>query len=218
MKSLLTISFLLIFLGSYAQKEANNWYFGVTAGISFNSGTPIPLLNSSMNHNYGCATISDFDGNLLFYTNGMTVWNKNHQPMPNGILQEASIGYENCVIVPFPDNPDKYYIFTVGSCDSWNQNCIGLQYSIVDMNLYNGGDIDPLYKNISLLQSSLSIEKVTAIRHANKKDFWIIVRNLSEPDNEFHAYLITKNGVNTTPVRSRELFLLPVPREKVEEL
>jgi hypothetical protein len=95
MKNLLILSFIVIFSSAYAQKEANNWYFGERAGISFNNGTPMFLLNSSMNHNNGCATISDSDGNLLFYTNGMTVWNKNHQPMPNGTgLLGSSSGFQ----------------------------------------------------------------------------------------------------------------------------
>jgi gliding motility-associated-like protein len=210
MKNLLILSFIVIFSSTYAQKQANNWYFGERAGISFNNGTPVFLLNSSMNHNNGCATISDSDGNLLFYTNGMTVWNKNHQPMPNGTgLLGSSSGFQNCVIVPFPEIMDKFYIFTVGSCDNMNTNCIGLHYSIVDISLGNGGDIDPFYKNISLLHSPLSIEKVTALRHTNNEDYWIIVRNLSEPDNEFHAYQITKNGINPTPVRSPSLVFTP---------
>ena len=210
MKNLLILSFIVIFSSAYAQKEANNWYFGERAGISFNNGTPMFLLNSSMNHNNGCATISDSDGNLLFYTNGMTVWNKNHQPMPNGTgLLGSSSGFQNCVIVPYPEMMDKFYIFTVGSCDNMNTNCIGLHYSIVDISLGNGGDIDPFYKNISLLHSPLSIEKVTALRHTNNEDYWIIVRNLSEPDNEFHAYKITKNGINPTPVRSPSLVFTP---------
>ncbi|TXI67741.1 MAG: hypothetical protein E6Q46_02540 [Flavobacterium sp.] len=71
-------------MASFAQGEANIWYFGNKAGISFNSGVPVPLLDGQMQADEGCATLSDANGNLLFYTNGITVWNRNHQIMPNG--------------------------------------------------------------------------------------------------------------------------------------
>ena len=68
----------------FAQKQGNIWYFGEYAGINFNSGSPVPLGNSAMFQYDGCATISDDKGKLLFYTNGLTIWNKNHQVMDNG--------------------------------------------------------------------------------------------------------------------------------------
>ena len=59
-------------------KEGNIWYFGEYAGLDFNSGSPVALTNGQLNTNEGCATISDNNGNLLFYTDGMTVYNKSH--------------------------------------------------------------------------------------------------------------------------------------------
>src|SRR4051812_6262880 len=83
------LSFLLFFcscsLALMAQRETDNWYFGQNASIEFNqSGRPISFNNSAMNTLAGCASISDKQGNLLFYTNGVTVWNRLHQVMQNG--------------------------------------------------------------------------------------------------------------------------------------
>ena len=72
------IQFLLLHgspISSHAQNEGNIWYFGYNAGIDFNSGEPVALTNSGMYTWEGCASISDLDGNLLFYTNGKKVWN-----------------------------------------------------------------------------------------------------------------------------------------------
>src|SRR6185295_360819 len=71
-----------------AQKQANLWYFGEYAGLDFNSGAPV-LLTNGQTHNSttnieGCATISDSAGQLLFYTDGETVYNHLHALMPNG--------------------------------------------------------------------------------------------------------------------------------------
>src|ERR1051326_8915476 len=107
MKTLRLLTCILVLLAlagdTPAQKPAMNWYFGQKAGLDFNSGTPVPVLGSSMWATEGCTSISDSNGNLLFYTYGDTVWNKNHQPMPNGF---GLFGHQNstqsALIVPLP--------------------------------------------------------------------------------------------------------------------
>ena len=70
--------FLLSFLNLHAQKETWHWYFGNNAGIDFSSGSPLADTNGKMLAGEGVSSISDTAGNLLFYTNGMDVWNKSH--------------------------------------------------------------------------------------------------------------------------------------------
>tara|TARA_R110000823_G_scaffold38579_3_gene103829 strand:- start:353 stop:628 length:276 start_codon:yes stop_codon:yes gene_type:complete len=67
-----------------AQKEAAIWYFGENAGLDFNTGAPVTLLDGALSTREGCATISDNNVSLLFYTDGITVWNRNHQLINNG--------------------------------------------------------------------------------------------------------------------------------------
>ena len=67
-----------------AQGEANIWYFGNNAGLNFNTNPPTPLTNGALSTSEGCASIADKSGALVFYTDGTTVWNTNHVPMPNG--------------------------------------------------------------------------------------------------------------------------------------
>src|SRR5204863_7238268 len=81
---ILLIVFFLHAENSSAQKEANIWYFGNYAGLDFNGGAPIALTNSAMSAYEGCASIADANGNPLFYTDGMTVWNKHDSIMDNG--------------------------------------------------------------------------------------------------------------------------------------
>jgi hypothetical protein len=59
-------------------KRVNVWYFGYNAGLNFNTGTPTPLTDGALSIWEGCATICDENGNLLFYTDGSSIWNKNH--------------------------------------------------------------------------------------------------------------------------------------------
>ncbi|MEP7128724.1 MAG: hypothetical protein ABI729_07645, partial [Chitinophagales bacterium] len=57
-------------------QQADNWYFGVYAGLNFGTSTPTVLTDGKVNTPEGCSSISDTAGSLLFYTDGITVWNK----------------------------------------------------------------------------------------------------------------------------------------------
>ena len=106
----------------YPQLSNNIWYFGEHAGIDFSSGTPIALTNGAMQAYDNTSTISDTSGNLLFYTNGVKAWGKNHQQMPNGTNLGSTLSSgQSTLIVPQPFS-NKYYIFTVGniSNDAFN--------------------------------------------------------------------------------------------------
>lgn len=176
------------------KREGDNWFFGDGVGLNFSSGSPAVLSNSAINTNEGSASISDPQGNLLFYTDGVNVWNRNHQIMPNGTgLFGNSTATQSGVIVPHPGNLDLYYIFTVDYIRGNN----GLNYSIVDMRL-NGGLGNVTTKNINLFLSTT--EKITAARHANGYEYWLI----SHPYNTstYNCYHVGLNGLNSTAVVS----------------
>jgi hypothetical protein len=193
------ILFLFCYLGSffnllYAQEEGNIWYFGWNAGLDFNSGSPVALTNGMIHTAEGCASISDVNGSLLFYTDGITVWDKTHSQMPNGYALAGGISAtQSALIIPFPGNSLLYYMFTVqtiGGAGNFN-------YSIVDMSLNNGnGDVTS--KNV-FIAASIS-EKLCAVKHANNNDIWVMVHGDSL--NSFFSYLITSGGVSAFPVIS----------------
>lgn len=194
MKNKSIILFFLIFLNIavFAQREANIWYFGNYAGVDFNSGIPIPLLDGALARWEGVATFSDSIGNLLFYTDGEVVWNSQHNIMPNGTgLLGHQSSTECAIIVPYPQNDSLFYIFTVDREGKEN----GLCYSIVNMNLNDKkGDITS-DKNIQIITPVP--EKVTAVKHFNNKDIWLITHGWKT--DSFLVYKITPDGINLTP-------------------
>lgn len=200
----LFLLFLLFSTGMQAQLEAAIWYFGENAGLDFRSGTPVALDDGQLDTVEGCATISDATGNLLFYTEGIQVWNKNHELMPNGTgLLGHSSSTQSAIIVPKPNDPNIYYIFTC-----WISN--GLHYSEVDMTL-DGGLGDVVNKNVPLMLPDSS-EKLTAVNHANGTDVWVITHGVG--NNQYLAYRITPTGVVTSPVVSNvglDLSAIPYP-------
>ena len=183
-----TLTFSLYLSFAVAQKEGNVWYFGEYAGLDFNSGAPTPLSNGALNTKEGCASICDEEGNLLFYTDGMSVWNRDHQFMPNGRnLNGHPSSTQSGVIVPQPGNKSIYYLFTV---DGWGEEQ-GLQYGIIDMSLGEGmGDM--VVKNQMIYTPAT--EKITAVKHSNNMDIWVITHALNS--NEFRTFLVSDRGFN----------------------
>jgi hypothetical protein len=175
-------------------KRANHWYFGNKAGLDFTSGIPLVDLNSQMHQRETGSVMSDTNGNLLFYTNGDTIWNKNHIVMANGTgLLNCQSASQGGLILKKPGSTNLYYIFT-NDCGE-NNGVIGVHYSVVDMSL-NAGLGAVTIKN-SLLYAP-STEKLTATYHCNGTDFWLVgqIRN----SNQFCVYLLSNGGISSTPL------------------
>lgn len=145
----------------------------------------------------------DDNGQLLFYTNGVKVWNQQHDQMPNGFdLMGNNSSTMSGIIVPKPGSNTVYYIFTVDQLGLPN----GLRYSEVDLSLEGGlGDVTAL-KNVPIITPVC--EKVVAIPHQNNVDFWIITRG---DGTDFHAFLLSSAGLDMTAVVSSVGVNLPTP-------
>jgi gliding motility-associated-like protein len=221
--------FILLFftIPSFSQKEAANWYFGVKAGLDFNSGSPVALTNGQLNTAEGCTTISDKNGNLLFYTDGSIVYDKSHQVMPNGYgLLGHNSSTQSAIIVPKPNNPNLYYIFTVDQplpanvddnpLNNEDPPNNGLNYSLVDLRLNNGlGDISIKEKNIHLITYDVNndedlkfkcSEKITAVQHGDGVSFWVVTHF----KNIFYSFKISNQGVDKKPIQTNTPLNIPI--------
>jgi|GEM_PF-2733088 len=182
----------------FAQKQACIWYFGQYAGLDFNSGSPVALIDGALEIGGGSSSIADENGKLLFYTDGWNVWNRKHERMPgNGYRLNG--GGDNSgnsgFIAPRPGNATEYYIFTTDAPPPFGQ--YGLQYSIVDMKAAGGlGDVS--VKNIPMLDSVCP--KIAITRHANGRDLWVVTQHMDT--NAFYAFIVTDTGVSHNPVIS----------------
>jgi gliding motility-associated-like protein len=177
-------------------QQGNIWYFGERAGVNFNTTSPSSLKDGAISTLEGSSCISDNNGNLLFYTDGSIIYNKNHQTMPNGsgLLGDYSSA-QSAIIIPKPGSTNFYYIFTASEVN--HQYLEGYNYNVVDMNL-NGGLGDVVQKNVLLFAPGT--EKLTAVRHANGTDVWLMTK--APHSNIFKAYKIDCNGIDTNPVIS----------------
>jgi hypothetical protein len=176
-----------------AQKQDRIWLFADSAGIDFND-----LSNpTAINCNIGTpcflsfTSIADRQGQLLFYVAGVDlsftsirIYDKHGNTMLNG---DTLIGYpwigQGCMIIPFSSDTNKYFVFI-----SNREGGVGnsMRYSIVDMSL-NGG-LGLVISRNNLLLSDYINEKLNAVKHANGRDWWVMVQSCNT-DSLFHKFL-----------------------------
>ncbi len=170
------------------------------------SGTPnvYPTIRP-MNFSLTEGAISDTSGNLLFYTNGCYIANALNNEMYDGdSLNPGSCIDNNCalyggtvqdgnLILPAPGYKDIYYLFHE-SCDysSPELEPSKLYYSIVDMS-QQGGLGAVIEKNQVIINNVLTIGFLSAVKHANGRDWWIVTHNLT--GNIFYTLLLTPDGI-----------------------
>lgn len=178
----------------FAQKQANHWFFGLNAGLDFTNGAPVAD-TGSIYTSEGCSSISDANGSLLFYTDGITVYDRRDSAMANsGNLMGSETSTQSGLIVPDPGNANQYYIFTTDADGGPN----GFRYSIVDMTLNGGlGDVSGT-KNV-LVKNNVT-EKLSALSNYNGTGYWVMIHEWTT--DAFYAYQLTSAGLNNTPVVS----------------
>ncbi len=176
-----------------SQGEFNQWRFGNGAGLNFNSGNP-SVVYSSISSSEAAASVADCYGNLLFYTDGQTVWGSNNSRMDEGYdLDGVGAAYpptQGALIVKRPNSSSIYYIFTAS-------DIYGVKYSVVNM-AANGGAGKVIQKNVKV--SSQLSQKLGVTYHQNGEDIWVVTHY--EGSNTYESFLVTQTGISPTSVKS----------------
>jgi len=189
-----TLLLILLPFACVGQNEFNNWFFGAGNGINFSSGSPVLVSGSPINQTEGVASISDQNGSLLFYTSGVTIYDRNHNPMPNGtgLLGDVS-STQSAVIVQKPLSTNLFYVFTSDA----DVGTDGIRWTEVDMNQNSG--LGAVTSNKNVLLQTPSCEKLCAIRHCNGRDIWVVSHDYNT--STFRTWLVTSAGISS-PVLS----------------
>ena len=201
-----------------AQQGVNNLWMGgyVAAGIDtalggvdidFISGTRvISTVDRNMNFFRTSANITDEQGNLLFSTNGVRIANATGDTMLNGgglnpswyTSQQSQhpdglLIPQACLILPKPDDPNIYYLFHGTLDDPLATTAHYLYLTTVNTTLDNGlGGV--VVKNQVLIHDTLNIGRITAVRHANGRDWWVFCHEANS--NIYHRLLVSPEGVS----------------------
>jgi hypothetical protein len=221
------IIFLLLVVNILsAQKEDNIYLFGAGFGtnnyegtwgvsyIDFNYNPPeIYFVDEVQLNFHGTnACISDEDGHLLMYTNGMSIaagdhhfiadtiaygseWEINKDFKDTLIYHDGMIQIQGAMILPDPADSLRYFVLYSQyqrEEDYTKSHIKGLYYSHVDMRL-NEGKGGLVSRDVPMVEDSLGWGGLSACRHANGRDWWVmqIGRNI----NEYHQFLISENEI-----------------------
>jgi len=181
-------------------QQADQWIFGDKARVDFTQN-PLGIDPTIIGYNmpYGISTISDEYGNLLFYTNGINVWNQGLYLMDNGSgLNGNNFSCQSSIIIPHPGDKKKYFIFSIDMFIT-PLYVDGINYSVVDFTNNEYGDVT-IKNNLLFNENS---QKVCAIMHENGRDFWVVFHGFgSNSGNKFYSYLVDTSGVVNIPIIS----------------
>jgi len=208
------ILFLVLFCASLHAQNKRDYYWITGRNTSPDPGidnyvfdfneTPFVLqdIEGGLEFNQMNISMCDLEGNLLFYSNGCAVANRDHKIMPNGedinegdwfdIFWEGDCdngypGTQDIIALPDPANEEGYYLISKPTINNPTGPSFlrDLQYSYIDMSLDEGkGDLiekNKIFYNQDTIQSSY----LQAVKHANGKDWWII-----QPTEELNKILI----------------------------
>lgn len=203
---------MLLYNKSNAQQYDKVWAVGSSVTtVAFDADSVVlGYLQDSTTLSFNTiGSICDSNGNFLFYSNGLAVYNRYGNIMPNGdslsfpseyysqVEPQGMPSGQGVIILPRPNNANQYYIFHYTPTDTLlnvgGYEALNLYYSIVDMTLDSGrGDL--IQKNIPVIQDRLlSASRLAACRHANGRDWWIIKPVWHE--NIYYSMLLTPDGL-----------------------
>ncbi|MDX9750627.1 MAG: T9SS type A sorting domain-containing protein [Flavobacteriales bacterium] len=203
-----------------AQQGLNNLWMGGTnseapmpfggTDLDFYSGSVVlSYVNRDIDFRRTSANITDAEGNLLFSTNGAYIANATGDTMLNGtglnpsnytsLFPEGLYISQACLILAKPDAPDIYYLFHGTIDDQAISVAQYLYLTTIDMNL-DGGWGGVVTKNHVLISDVLNEGRITAIRHANGRDWWVFCHKAYT--NTFYRLIVTPDGVSLDGTQS----------------
>jgi hypothetical protein len=156
-----------------------------------------------MQYRYTNTTISDINGNLLFSTNGYYIADATGDTMLNGgglnpstytsmFPDGLSLSQANLAI-PKPGTSATYYLFHSTIDIQATSQSQYLYLTTIDMN-GNGGLGAVLSKNQIIINDLLNVGKISACKHANGRDWWVICKKSNS--NIYYFLLITPYGID----------------------
>jgi len=174
-----------------AQHQADVWVFPNGNLMDFSSQPPITgggtLILPIDNEVEGVASMANSVGDLLFYSDGVSLWDEQNNVVTNSLMGHQS-STNSAYIVPVPTSLSLYYLLTL---DAMQNNLVnGLRYSVIKA--CNDGGIEVL--SINQLLSENMTEKMVAVRHANGSDYWLITHEFG--NDVFKVFLISSQGID----------------------
>lgn len=205
------LSFCALSNSVYGQTRSDqNWWMGNGAtGIQFSQPGDTARLVTRPTANIGGygpaggAVASDpSTGGLLFYTDGNTVFDMTHRPMPNGTtIGGSALGNQPAVVALVPGSTTRYFVITNSATTA---SAGQIRLTEVDMTLPGNnftnpnfpapplGDVGPI-KAQDIAGLGNESEAMILIPHRNRTDYWLITHQRGT--STFNVSAVTATGV-----------------------
>jgi hypothetical protein len=206
--------------------NSSNWFYGFFLGLDFSSGSPTfnadALNNQTVFSTEGTFTYSDDFGNLVFYTDGIDIWDASHNqlnatspfmpsnpqatfpnwssPSPRNVTSVPGI-----VAVPFPGRPDVFIVIRTNTGGSAPNN---IRYVILDMSTVTPSVSLPISLSTTPTNIAINGEGLCIVPHCNGQDYWLVGHRThflpgNQAEGYFISYLISPYGLIDNPVVSQ---------------
>jgi hypothetical protein len=175
-----------------------NWVFGHNARLDFSTAIPTASASPVINTGEGCASISDAGGNLLLFSDGMLVRDGGNTVRATGLNGNSS-STQSAIIVPNPGNATQYFVVTADGVSGGNNHVNGILIDTIS----TWPAPTPLSALMTMPPTAgfSPTEKITAIQHANCKDFWVVTIiqagaiSAATGAGTFRVFLVNSTGV-----------------------
>jgi hypothetical protein len=182
-----------------------NWAFGQNAGLNFSTSPPTAVAGSPLVAGEGCASISNAGGSLVLTTNGNMVWDAQGNVRASN-LQGNQSSTQSAIIVPDPASATRYYVFTADGTTGGNNHVNGIRIDTDTSTSTSTWPVTALSALMTMPNTSgfSSTEKLTAIQHANCRDFWVltVIQRLKQGQDQtvsgpgvLRVFLVDGSGV-----------------------
>jgi len=196
-----------LWMGGYSEQYGLPW--GGT-DLDFSSGSVIvSQVNREIDFYRTNANITDANGYLNFSTNGTYVANATGDTMLNGSGLSPSdytsmfpegLNLSQAVLILQQPESLNIYLLLHGSYDDFvTQTASYFYLTTIDMSM-DGGIGGVTAKNQVLIADALNLGKITAVRHANGRDWWVFCHKANT--NTFYRLLVTPYGVSIDGTQS----------------
>jgi hypothetical protein len=210
LSSLILIGVLIL----HAQYPDNKWLLGYSSTTEPNNGfglVQLEFTNSQLTigeeiditepvylgRNISLISASTGDS-ILFYFNGLQVNDGAHELAMNGgemYYGELSLGYDirnGSLILPVPEANNEYLLvsaYVIQDEESWEIYAPELNVSTISTE----GGVEVIVKNETVVSGVFPTGQLTATRHANGRDWWIIWPYKNT--NRYLRFILTPTGL-----------------------
>jgi hypothetical protein len=227
MKQLYFFILILCSSGAFAQLHDYTWVLGYAGGedspdqdsfglsILFFQNERISIIDNQ----YGVASLksnnisfSNEEGTLILYYDGKNIYGENHDPIVNGndwFEGGLSGGWRQAQSGLMFNNPHDTTLFHLINVENNyfpippnSADVVGEDLFYSEIRKINEEQGEVILRKHLILNDTLGSGKLSACKHANGRDWWIIVPEWNS--NRYYRYLLTPQGIDTMGVHEVE--------------